>query len=132
MSRWLYQKRAPKEARTGHDGFVYDSKTEMDRYYYLKILERAKEITNLKRQVEYKLQAPGEHWPIMTGKNRTKIAVYTADFVYFDHTGKKIIEDTKGYDQESSKFRIRVFESFYRCRVTIVTKEKGGQWKVSQ
>ncbi len=135
-----YSKVAPKPARTGHDGFVYDSKTEMDRYYYLKLLERAGELRDIRRQVKFELYAVGtggigealngdKKTPIMVGKKRDKTAVYTADFVYTDvKTGDEIIEDCKGYRDEGSKFRIRVFESLYACRVQIVMKD-GKNWK---
>lgn len=131
LNKYQHQRIAPKTARTGSDGFVYDSKTEMDRYYYLKILERAGEISDLKRQCSAKLVAPGNHWPIMVGKNRSKIAVYTPDFIYFDKDGNKVIEDVKGYDTESSKLRIRIYECFYRCHVTLVQK-KGGRWVITK
>lgn len=63
---------------------------------------------------------------IMAGN---KVAVYTADFVYMEN-GVRVVEDVKGYDTESSKLRIRVFESLYRQKVTILKREKGRGWVV--
>lgn len=128
-----YSKVAPKPARTGHDGFVYDSKTEMERYYHLKLLERAGELRDVRRQVRFELErgCGSDQVAIMVGKKRDKTAVYTADFVYTDiKTGDEIIEDCKGYRDESSKFRIRVFESLYGVRVQIVMKH-GKNWKTT-
>lgn len=140
MTKSWYQhsKVAPKAERTGQDGFVYDSKTEYQRYCYLNLMARAGEITNLERQVKYELYARGaggigeamfddKRFAVMVGPNCDKIAVYTPDFVYHDKWGKQIIEDVKGYRDEASKFRIRVFEALYGVKVTIV-KKSGKNW----
>jgi len=118
-----YSKRAPKAARTGHDdGFVYDSKTEMMRWFHLKLLERAGEISKIERQVSYQLS--NIDVKVMAGK---KVAIYTPDFVYLDKDLNKVIEDVKGYRDEGSKFRIRVFEAFYKQKVKIIML-KGNRW----
>lgn len=122
-----YSKRAPKEARTGRDGFVYDSKTEMDRYEYLNLLARAGEIRDLQRQVEFALSTPGGI-RVMAGE---KVARYTPDFCYKEKIAGEwfdVIEDVKGYPDENSKLRIRVFEALYGVRVNIVKKVKGKGW----
>lgn len=134
-SRHQFAKRAPKEARTGADGFVYDSRTEMLRGQELLLLQRAGEIRKLERQVrfplEYKNSAGGV--TVMAGN---RVAHYTADFVYeelisdygdngFPDHWVKVIEDVKGYADESSKLRIRVFEAIHACKVTILRKERG-------
>lgn len=69
------------------DGHVFDSKREADRYAELKILERAREISDLKIQKSYDLFVNG-----------LKISRYVADFFYIDNrTGTKVVEDAKGY-----------------------------------
>lgn len=127
-SRYSYAKTAPKPDRTGPDGFVYDSKTEMLRGIDLKLLERAGDITDLQRQVKFSLSCycAGCKAPvtIMAGK---KTAVYTPDFVYFEN-GVRVVEDVKGYSDEASKLRIRVFEALYNQKVTIVKKIRGVGW----
>lgn len=124
-------KRAPKVERTGPDGFVYDSKTEMQRGCYLKLLERIGDITKLERQKTFQLLYNGgcstKPITVMAG---AKVAIYTADFIYIDKSGNEIIEDVKGYRDESSKFRIRVFEAFYDRTVTIIMK-KSNRWVVA-
>lgn len=69
------------------DGRLFDSKAEAARWQELCLLERAGEITELERQVEYELI------PKQKGERAVK---YIADFRYVDHEGKTVVEDTKG------------------------------------
>ena len=69
------------------DGRLFDSKAEAARWQELQLLERAGEITELERQVEYELL------PKQKGERAAK---YIADFRYVDHEGKVVVEDTKG------------------------------------
>ena len=69
------------------DGRLFDSKAEAARWQELQLLERAGEITELERQVEYELV------PKQKGERAVK---YIADFRYVDHEGKVVVEDTKG------------------------------------
>ena len=69
------------------DGRLFDSKAEAARWQELQLLERAGEITELERQVEYELI------PKQKGERAAK---YIADFRYKDHEGKVVVEDTKG------------------------------------
>ena len=69
------------------DGRLFDSKREAARWQELQLLERAGEITELERQVEYELI------PKQKGERAAK---YIADFRYKDHEGKTVVEDTKG------------------------------------
>ena len=70
------------------DGRLFDSKAEAARWQELCLLERAGEITELERQVEYELI------PKQKGERAVK---YIADFRYVDHEGKTVVEDVKGY-----------------------------------
>ena len=69
------------------DGRLFDSKAEAARWQELQLLERAGEITELERQVEYELI------PKQKGERAVK---YIADFRYKDHEGEVVVEDTKG------------------------------------
>ena len=69
------------------DGRLFDSKAEAARWQELCLLERAGEITELERQVEYELI------PKQKGERAVK---YIADFRYVDHEGETVVEDTKG------------------------------------
>ena len=69
------------------DGVPFDSKREAARWRELRLLERAGEISDLRRQVRYELvpKLPGER-PVD----------YIADFVYRDSGGNEVVEDVKG------------------------------------
>jgi len=121
-----YSKRAPVPQRTGPDGFVYDSATEMRRGMDLQLLQRGGVISDLQRQVKFPLEFKCSCGAIqvMAGK---RIAHYTADFVYTEK-GRRVIEDCKGYADETSKLRIRVFEALYGEKVVIMKKIRGTGW----
>lgn len=74
------------------NGISFDSKKEAKRFNELKILERAKEITELRTQVKFELQPSFKK----SGKTYRKIE-YIADFTYFDNKLNKYrVEDVKG------------------------------------
>lgn len=70
------------------DGF--DSKKERDRYFELKLMERAGQISNLRRQVRF---------VVIPKTDKFRETCYIADFVYFQN-GKQVVEDCKGYRTE--------------------------------
>ena len=72
--------------KTKVDGVTFDSKRESVRFYELKLLQDRKEITDLQRQVKFKIVPKTE-------KNK-RARYYVADFTYTEH-GKQIIEDVK-------------------------------------
>lgn len=74
------------------DGIPFDSRKEAARWRELTLLERAGEITGLKRQVKYEL-IPSQR---MDGKVVERPCAYIADFVY-QQDGQTVVEDTKGY-----------------------------------
>lgn len=68
----------------------FDSKREYERWCELKLLQRAGQISGLKRQVRYNLV------PIQHAKGRNERAIdYIADFVY-RKDGQMVVEDVKG------------------------------------
>jgi hypothetical protein len=67
------------------DGIYHDSKKEAKRWMDLCLLQRAGEISGLRRQVEYELI------PKQEGERAVK---YIADFVY-EVNGKEVVEDVK-------------------------------------
>lgn len=75
------------------DGITFDSKKEARRYQELRMLERAGDICDLRRQVVVELE--GRDGPLLTRTGRNmKI---TVDFAYTDlNTGLVVYEDTKG------------------------------------
>ena len=76
-----------KNQKIKREGMTFDSQREYYRWRDLKILERAGEIKDLKRQVKYELI------PKQEGERAVS---YIADFVYKDKEGLTIVEDTKG------------------------------------
>jgi len=89
--------------KTVVDGMVFDSKKEARQYGVLKCLEKAGEISDLKRQVEF-LLIPEQREPdtigtrggVHRGKLIERKVTYVADFVYV-RDGKCVVEDVKGY-----------------------------------
>lgn len=85
--------------RTKIDGKNFASKKEANRYIELKILERSKEITNLKCQVPFTIIEKSDHG---------KAIKYIADFTYNDRYGHFVIEDTKGFKTDVYKLKKRL------------------------
>jgi len=85
------------------DGHRFDSKAEASRWSHLRILERAGEIINLRRQVAYPL----------TGRDWSTICTYVADFVYQTPTGEVVVEDVKGQRTEAYRLKAKLFLATY-------------------
>lgn len=78
--------------KTTVDGFGFDSAKEARRYTELALLQRAGEISDLRRQIRYQLIPP----QYIDGKQVERPVDYVADFVYVDNrTGRTVIEDVK-------------------------------------
>lgn len=104
----LYERAAPPNCdQCGRIGFDrFDSKSEARRWVQLRLLQRAGEISELRRQIPYPLMTitPDGH-PVQFGK-------YIADFVYVEG-GIEITEDNKakaGITPEA-KLKLRVMEA---------------------
>lgn len=85
------------------DGHKFDSIKEADRYCELKLLQKAKVITQLELQPRFTLQ------PVFAcdGNSYRKIE-YIADFSYYEN-GKRIVEDVKGMKTEVYKIKKKLF-----------------------
>jgi hypothetical protein len=89
--------------KTVVDGMVFDSLKELRRYRVLKEMEKAGEISGLKRQVEF-LLIPEQREPdtigprggVHRGKLIERKISYIADYVYARGT-ELVVEDVKGY-----------------------------------
>lgn len=73
-------------------GETFDSKKEYNRWTELALLQRAGQISDLKRQVKFEL-IPSQK---IGGRTAERACSYTADFVYSEN-GKTVVEDTKGF-----------------------------------
>lgn len=101
------------------DNIKFESNLEATRYKELKLLQRAKQISNLRLQVPFLLQEGFKK----NGKTHRKIE-YIADFVY-EENGQIIVEDTKGMKTETFKIKQKLFEYKYpELSIKIITREE--------
>ena len=89
FARKTRNKYGAKKTQVGE--VTFDSKKEAQRYMELQLLERAGEITDLRRQV--KIDLMGQHRPLHTRTGR-KMRL-TVDYAYFED-GVEVLEDSKG------------------------------------
>lgn len=82
------------------DGMVFDSVREANRWNDLKLLEKAGEISDLKRQVKFVLIPKQYSKTELTKEGKPKVAErelsYIADFVY-KKDDEVVVEDAKGF-----------------------------------
>ena len=90
------------------DGQTFDSKKEYYRYCDLKLLEKAGEIFDIKRQVKFELI------PKQQGERAVN---YIADFVYKDKRGNTIVEDTKGVRTKEYILKRKLLLYRYNIRI---------------
>lgn len=89
------------------DGIFFDSKKERDRYQQLKLLERGREIKNLKLQPAFPLIVNG-----------VKIGTYKADFGYDDmRADQEIVEDVKGFKTPVYRLKKKLVAAIYGIEV---------------
>ncbi len=114
--------------RTTVEGITFHSKGEAKRYQELRLLERAGEISDLRRQPVFvlyaalttgtmsgALKATTGQWPVV-GK-------YIADFAYYDErAGRRVTEDFKGCDTPLSKWKRKHTEHQYGITVLVTGK----------
>lgn len=85
------------------DNIWFPSIGEANRYRDLKLLERAGEIKDLKRQPKFQIIKPFEHSGI-----KYRGAKYTADFQYTEN-GKTVVEEFKGFRDKTYVLRLKMF-----------------------
>jgi len=101
------------------DNIKFDSILEANRYQELKLLQRTKQISNLRLQVPFLLQESFKK----NGTTHRKIE-YIADFVY-EENGQTVVEDTKGMKTEIFKIKQKLFEYKYpNLNIKIITREE--------
>lgn len=94
------------------DGIEFDSRKEAQRWFELRMLERAKQITNLQRQVKFVL-IPSQK---IDGKTVERECAYIADFVYYED-GKLVVEDTKGFRTDAYIIKRKLMLERYGIRI---------------
>ena len=112
------------------DGIAFDSKKEANRWAELRILERAGQIEDLRRQVEFVLipaqyedstdvyqKGPNKGKP-KRGKLLEHECAYIADFVYrVKETGRTAVEDTKGFRTKDYIIKRKLMLERYGIRI---------------
>ena len=89
--------------RTEVDGIMFHSKKEAKRYVELKLLQKEKQIQDLRLQVVFDLTMPVR---------------YIADFVYWDRlTGKQVVEDVKGFRTAEYNRKKRLMKAQYHIEI---------------
>lgn len=103
--------------KTVVDGITFDSKKEANRWCELKLLERAGEIYDLKRQVPFVII------PVQKDENGRVIereAKYIADFAYRDRkTNRIVVEDTKSEATKTAAYKLKKKLMLYRNGIRI-------------
>lgn len=115
------------------DGIEFDSRKEVQRYWELKLLQRAGQISDLQLQKEFEL-IPAQYETFerygKTGKRLQdgkrcieKSCTYKADFAYMKD-GQLVVEDTKGYRDPASagyaKFVVKRKLMLWRYGIKII------------
>lgn len=77
------------------DGIRFDSRKEAARWVELRLLEKARLISGLRRQVKFDLAVNG-----------VKVCAYYADFCYVEN-GVEIVEDVKSVATMTPVFKIK-------------------------
>jgi hypothetical protein len=95
------------------DGIEFDSRKEAQRWFELRMLERAKEIESLQRQVKYVL-IPSQK---IDGKTVERECAYIADFVYTEKDGQVVVEDTKGFRTDAYIIKRKLMLERYGIRI---------------
>ena len=98
-----------KKVKT-EDG-TFDSKREYARWCELKLLERAGEIEDLRRQVSYTLVGSQKG----TTRNERPIN-YRADFVYYKD-GELVVEDSKGMRTPEYVIKRKLMKYFHDIEI---------------
>ncbi len=88
-----------KDDRLGAISQVFDSEKEFARYQELCLLEKAGQISDMRRQVPLLIQEE-----CVRSGEKIKAIYYVADFCYRTLDGRQIIEDVKGQDAATGRF----------------------------
>ena len=91
------------------DNIKFDSKAEANRYIELKMLEKARKISDLELQPKFILQ---EKYINNKGE-KIRAITYKADFCYLEGN-KIVVEDVKGVETKEFKIKRKLFENKYR------------------
>ena len=128
MAKTWYQKKSKfHNEPVTVDGIRFDGKNEMRRFNFLKLMEKAGEISNLRYHDKYTLFTKGTveirrlpDGTEMELKRYDREHWYEADFVYVTKDGKEIVEDFKGFETDTFKEKRDILKKLYGIEITIV------------
>jgi len=98
--------------RTTVDGITFASKLEAARWGQLKLLERAGEIRQLRRQVRHQL----------IGYTGEPVCAYVSDFDYVTRFGLPVTEDTKGVITPVFRIKSALFSQQMGREIVVIKK----------
>lgn len=96
--------------KTTVDGVTFDSKGECKGWFALRIREMAGEISDLKRQVVYKLEVNG-----------VLVCKYVADYEYIEN-GQLVTADYKGVITKDFALKAKLFRAIHGRDILIIKK----------
>lgn len=110
------------------DGVRYDGKNEYRRFCFLKLMEQAGEISNLRYHVNYELIPAITEDVVVHLKTKDKVVTktvqsaryYEADFVYVNKNGEEVVEDFKGQETDLFQFKAALFRYKYGKDIKVV------------
>ena len=118
-----------KNQKVTYMGIEFDSQLEANRYADLVLMQRAGEITDLRRQVEYELipcqrepDTIGPRGGRKPGKVIERAVSYIADFVYKDKQGNTVVEDTKGVKTPDYTIKRKLMLWIHEIRIKEITE----------
>lgn len=110
------------------NGNIFDSRKEAQRFLELSVLEKAGEITNLRRQVKFLLipvqrepDTTGPKGGVKKGKVIEKECNYIADFVY-ERNGETVVEDVKSPATRTPEYIIKRKLMLWVHKIRVVEK----------
>lgn len=93
----------PEKTEDGH----FASQREFQHWCLSKLRQRAGEISNLERQVRFRMELNGVH-----------ICDYVADEVYFE-CGQRVVVDVKGVETAEFKLKKKLMRAFFNIEVRL-------------
>ena len=94
------------------NGIKFDSVREAERYVELSLLQRAREISDLRLQVPFELVPKQKD---SRGRVIREIK-YVADFVYTEN-GKMVVEDVKGCKTKEYELKKKLLKYFHNIEI---------------
>lgn len=118
----------PDQRRHPRTNELFASKAELRRWLELELLQRAGEISGLRRQIHYQLNVPAR-WEVLPDGTQLgvlphKVGTYVADHVYKNAAGDLVVEDVKGFRTPEYKLKRELMKALYGITIFEFTPPK--------